>query len=152
MGSLIFQLVPFQTESVRTGPYDINYEYRRNGRSFNIGFGVTSVRPGLNFESTGFNVRVGYRKWTRIAQNWSYFRGIDAMSSSKGFNRPIDVNSIYSTAGLGLPLGIQFHISDDISLWTESIFFVGFSHEVDFGDFSPIQIIPPLSIHLSAKL
>jgi hypothetical protein len=151
-GSLLFQLVPFKSNSIRTGPYDINYMYKRGSRAFIIGLGVSTVSTSLNFDNTAYNIRLGFRKSTYISDDWSYFRGIDVMRSSKGFNRPIDVGSLYSTLGLGVPIGIEYHFDEHISLWTESVFFLSVSHETQFGDFAPVQIIPPLSIHFSAKL
>jgi len=153
MGSLLFQLVPFQSSSVKTGPFDLNYKYKRDNRAFVLGFGVTSTEFNVFAGSdTGYNLRIGYHKHTELSEKWSYYRGIDAIRSSRGFNRPIDSGSIYSTTGLGLPIGIQYHFNPYISVWTEGIFYLSVSSENIFGDFSPVQFLPPLTIHLSARL
>lgn len=151
-GSLLFQLIPFKSNSVRTGPYDFNYMYKRGSRSFVFGLGINTVTQSFNFDNVGYNLRLGFRKSSVLSDRWSYFRGIDVMRSSRGFNRPIDAGSLYSTTGIGVPLGIEYHFHENISVWTESIFYLSVSHESQFGEFAPVQIIPPLSIHFSAKL
>lgn len=148
---LLFQLVPFKTNDIRTGPYNFSYAYRRNNKSFHLDFGLR--QSDEDFEDLAhLNLRMGYRNYRTMSKHWEYYRGLDMMVSAGGFNLPGDVDNDSTAFGFGFPLGIVYRLNDYLSLSTEGILFIGVSSEDFRGSSSPVQIVPPISVMMTARL
>jgi len=151
LSPLVFQLVPFRNNESRTGPYNFVYNYRRGERAFSLGLGANLSFNNDNEDLLHFNLRLGSRKYRTLTDHWEYYRGFDFIGSAGSFNLPQDGSSDSFGIGMGFPLGVVYKFNDHISISTEGFLFIGLIFD-DFGDVSPIQVIPPISIMFNMAL
>lgn len=98
------------------------------------------------------NVRMGFRKYRVMSEHWEYYRGFDVLLSAGGFNLPGDLDNDSTAFGFGFPLGIVYRFNEYLSLSTEGLLFIGVASDDFRGTSSPIQIVPPISVMLTARL
>lgn len=152
MTPLVMRLVPFQTPSMKTGPYNFQFKkYGAKGKdAFIFQFGLNV--DVMNEDNSQFNIRMGWEQRKSLTEKWKLVYGTGIMAYVGGLNIPTgpqgnNNNFILTRAGFGTgtSVGIEYYPIPQISIATESILFFGMGTEV-------IQIVPPIGITLNAHL
>jgi hypothetical protein len=136
-------------------PYIIDYRYNFNPKH-QIRTGLNFVHSTSNSkefnnpdrvyrENTMIDFRIGYLYNSKVAKKWNLFYGIDLIYSENNNNiqnktnifannqqgtARITTNSISNSMGGGPLLGLQWNITDRISLWTESRFVYRYNENI----------------------
>ena len=123
------------TAVITPSPYIIEYKYLPNHHGFRFDAGGSfSLKKSFLDSSqvqitnaTSFNFRAGYVYQRKITNRWSFFTGVDVVSTiSTSLSRDNTVEDIVSiknnsyAVGAGPSLGIQFAINNRIGLFTET--------------------------------
>lgn len=154
MTPLIMRLVPFQTPSPKTGPYNFQYKsYDAKGRD------AILLQLGLNFDgifvtnsNNHFNFRVAWERRKSLSERWKLLYGTGLMLFAGSLNIPTAATNNITTflngqygIGSGTSVGIEYYPIPQLSIGTESILFFGLATQV-------VQIIPPFGITLNAHI
>jgi len=152
MTPLLMRLVPFQTPSMKTGPY--NFTFKRYGES---GKNAFICELGLNIDGNNadndqFNFRMGWEARKSLTERWKFLYGTGMMAYVGSLNIPEGPQGsngfFFDTRGgfgLGTSIGIEYYPIPQISIGTESLLFFGFGTEI-------LQIVPPIGVTINAHI
>ncbi len=154
MTGLVNQLVPFKQISDKTGPYSATLKFIRDRNALRLAIGMhilTDDDFGRTDGTVNFNLRLGFERRHLVNEKFTFYQTFDLMMMAGNFNSPINDFDSDEVAGggIGLGLGIEYFIFQNLSLSTEGIGFLGV-----VGGTSSIfnaTVIPPISIFLNYK-
>ena len=155
MTGLVSNFIPFNSTKLGIQRYAFAYKYTRikkkSGKlaTLRLGLGVDNIFDENN--SFNFNFRIGMEKKRKLSEKWTFISGNDFIL----FVEPVNVNAkdfFFEDApkigvGYAHPFGIEFHINNRVSLYTET------SLQITAG-FPPVtlRVVPPASIFLNVKM
>lgn len=149
---LVTQLVPFNGGKLGRQRYAFSYKSTRITRSkklktFRFGLGISSISgDGKNF---GYNLRLGREEKHTINEHWTFITGNDFVMFVESSNIRNNFFGGIPNIGVGYsrPLGIEYHLNNRLSIYTESALQV----VTGFPPFA-IRMLPPTSFFLNVKL
>jgi len=154
MTGLINQLIPFKQITNKTGPYSASLKFISDRNAFRMGIGIHVLTQ--DFSSTGsdilnFNMRLGFERRHEVNPKFMFYQTFDLMLMAGNFNSPINdfTDDENAGGGLGLGLGIEYLIYENLSISTEGIGFIGL-----VGGTSSLfsaTVIPPIAVFLNYK-
>lgn len=143
---LLIQVLPLNRGSNRTGPYGFSYtRINRKNKIFRLGLGI--FVDEFDEDNSHINLRIGGGKLRKISEKWHLMTGWDLMIFAGSFNTPSTENSDDGGIGFGPYMGIQYYLTSNISLSTESRLFMGTS--VNSG--VTFRVIPPISVFVNVN-
>jgi len=126
------------------GPYFFTYKnIKSDGRAFRLGLGAEIERDGAPdsdniINNSGFDIRLGYEKQWQLAPQWITYLGIDflgAYHNIKSENEEIKTSSRTWNAGTGPVFGIQWMLSPQVGLSTETSLYYRHTEFIDQIEF-----------------
>ncbi len=143
---LLIQILPLNRGSSRTGPYGFSFtRINRKNKIFRMGLGI--FVDEFDEDNSHINLRIGGGKLRAINEKWHLMTGWDLMIFAGSFNTPSSENADDGGIGFGPFMSIQYYLSSNISLSTESRLFMGTS--VNSG--VTFRVIPPISVLLNVN-
>ncbi|MEZ4886697.1 MAG: hypothetical protein R3E32_18355 [Chitinophagales bacterium] len=141
---LLVQLIPLNRGTTRTGPYGFSYN-RVNAKNkfFRLGLGVLINDEDLN--NSHLNLRIGGGKIRKISEKWHLTTGWDFVIFGGSFNVPSSNEDDDGGIGFGPFMGLQYYLTKDISLSTESFLFMGTTVNTPVT----FRVIPPVSLFVN---
>lgn len=141
LSPLLLQLIPLNRGSRLTGPYGFSYSsINQKNKVFRLGLGAFIDE---DFDNSHINLRIGFGKLRKLSERLHLTTGWDFIVFAGSLNIPNE-NENFEDAGIGIGpmMGLQYYLLPNISLGTESFFFMGTT------DSSPVafRVIPPLAV------
>lgn len=135
-------------QSLLNAPYVFTFKSMKNNRAFRFGIGA-DIRREISNESqpdtivqNSIRVRMGFEKQKKISKRWQINTGIDFKYSTSKFedSNNISLNNLSKAYEISPILGIQFQLTNHLSLQTEASF--NLYYQTNSFD-SPFDIIFP---------
>ncbi len=157
MTGMIANFVPFNSTKLGLQRYAFSYKYTRKRkkstkrkkegelRTLRIGIGIDGLFDNNNIFN--YNVRIGNEKKHILSKSWSYISANDFIMFVEPSGTFFDEDIPNLGIGYARGYGIEYHINDRISIYTETALMVNVG-------FPPVQvrIVPPTSVFLNVKL
>jgi len=145
---LLTQLIPFSNGTRKAGPFGFVFRSGKNGKYFNLELGVQIFDVDNVTEENHFNLAIGSLRKNPIGKKFVFYNSYNFILSAGSFNEPNDPSDGDNfSLGLSYGPGIEYHLTDNFFIGTETHLFAGLS-----SDFFRLHIIPPIGIFLIVKL
>jgi len=149
--AFVKEFLSLNASDVDEGPYMITYKKFKNGRALRLGLGGQFSQINEDIDGGGnlttkdnrASLRIGYEWNQAISKRWSFYYGADVItdftqstSQTTSFLPTGQIESVILekqslTTGGGPILGIQFFITDKISLMTEGSLYYNYTYNTD---------------------
>lgn len=154
MSGLVSQFVPFSSNQLRTGPFDVTWLSGRNNTFFRMSIGgnlgannnPSFFGGGGNFDPGHLALGIGFTKRKIVYKNWIYESSVMGTAYAGGLNAP----NASDPEGFGLGVGIGFapgyQISNRVRINAEALLFLGLG-----SNLVQIIFVPPVAINLKYR-
>jgi len=155
MTGLVSNFIPFNSTKLGLQRYAFSYKKTRikkkSGKLATLRFGI-----GIDniFDDNGFfnfNFRIGGEKKRKLSEKFTFISGNDFILLVEPVNENAKDLIFEDTPKIGVgyshPFGIEFHLNNRVSLYTETAL------QVTVG-FPPVvlRVVPPASIYLNVRM
>ena len=154
MSPLVTQIAPFnRSNPLVTGPYMVNFKKYNNNSALRFGLGANLRFLSEEPKDQVFNMHIGWERRKRIGGRVAMNAGVDGFLSIGGFNfdgsQTSGNDSVFDTfeggIGVGPVWGIEYAVTHNISLATETAFHIPIASTLGFF------LVPPTAIYVNYR-
>ena len=140
---LMTLVIPFKGTNTATGPFAFTWRMGRRKTYFNLQLGVRLENEDLDM----FNLQIGRVRKRPLGGRFHYYTSQNIFLTNGVFGVPNEERPRFNDAAYGLSFGVglQYYLSENISLATESALFIG------GGELSVFDFIPPIGVFILGR-
>jgi hypothetical protein len=154
MTPFVAQFVPFNANTLaKSNLFDFEYRRLKNGRGWRWSLGLTLVTESNFDEANNLYLRFGLIKRRQISNRFHFTRAWDVIlsaESSDNFGRS-NGKLGFGGAAFSYNPGVEFCITNRLSLSTEAILFMGILPDGTNNGGAVFRLIPPVGLFFHVK-